>query len=419
MTASDPLPVAVAFPPGGSHLAGFLFYLRLYLIHFMISPRFFFSCLCSVTVCAAATLRVPEDHGTIRAAFAAASDGDIVLLAPGTYRESLVLTGKSLTLASHFLNSRDPQDVAATILDVTKPDGKRGASVLVVEKDVTRPARIVGLTFRGASHAVSIHGEAELTHNRFTANGDALSFEGGRGVVRFNTFEGNSDDGIDLDGASAAVIEDNIIRNNRDDGIEARLHAHTGPPLEIVIRRNLIEGNGEDGLQLIDYPGKSARIFRVERNVFVRNAMAAIGCMPDGNTKENYGGAALPERVYLVHNTFVGGEYGVIGGDNMVVLNNVFTGIAKTALKRVHGDSAAGPNLLWQNGTDLEDCDLPEHRFFAADPQLDGDHRPQVGSPCLDAGFATLEFNGETLVVPAEMVRGRAPDLGAFERSGP
>ena len=75
-------------------------------------------------------------------------------------------------------------------------------------------------------------------------------------------------------------------------------------------------------------------------------------------TKENYAGADLIERVWIVNNTIVGGQYGITGGDNMVLLNNVITGVARTALKRVHGDSAAGKNLLWRNGMDVDECDL-------------------------------------------------------------
>lgn len=366
----------------------------------------------------AATLRVPVDHNSIQAALDAAHGGDTVLVAPGTYRESLKIAGKSVVLASHFLTTQDPKDIAATVLDATKPGGERGASVLIVEPDAGTATQIVGFTFQGASHAVTIRGQAEVRNNRFTGNGDALSFERGRGVVRHNVFEGNSDDGIDMDQSSAALIEDNIIRHNRDDGIEIRLHKYAGAVLEIVIRRNRFEGNGEDGLQLIDYPDKSDRTIRVERNLFLKNAMAGIACMANGVTKENYAGAELIERVVVVNNTIVGGEYGVTGGDNMVLLNNVITGVAKSALKRVHGDSAAGVNLLWKNGTDVEACDVKQDRFILADPQLDANYRPRAGSPCLDAGQASFDFNGETLALEPASFAGRAPDLGAFEAKG-
>jgi hypothetical protein len=137
--------------------------------------------------------------------------------------------------------------------------------------------------------------------------------------------------------------------------------------------------------------------------------------MKDGVTKENYAGAELIERVIVAHNTFVGGEYGITGGDSMVVVNNVIAGIAKTALKRVHGDSAAGKNLLWRNGTDFDECDVKRDGFMTADPQLDADHRPRAGSPCIDGGAAVFDFNGESFTVAASDFAGRAPDLGAFE----
>jgi hypothetical protein len=143
--------------------------------------------------------------------------------------------------------------------------------------------------------------------------------------------------------------------------------------------------------------------------------MAAIACMKDGVTKENYAGADLIERVEIVNNTFVGGEYGITGGDNMVLLNNVMTGITKTALKRVHGDSAAGKNLLWKNGVDVEECDIKQDRFIAADPLLNADFTLKPGSPCLNAGEASFEFNGEKLVLPKASFSGIAPELGASE----
>jgi hypothetical protein len=128
----------------------------------------------------------------------------------------------------------------------------------------------------------------------------------------------------------------------------------------------------------------------------------------------------MPERVFVVNNTFVGGEYGITGGDNLVIVNNVMTGIARTGLTRVHGDSVAGKNLLWKNGTDVDESDLKQDRFVIADPLLDAEFKPQPGSPCIGAGHSEFEFSGETLSVAASgTVIGRAPDLGAFEVGSP
>jgi parallel beta-helix repeat protein len=367
----------------------------------------------TVAMAAGNTLRVPEDQPTIQGAIDAARDGDTIIVAPGKYEEKLTIDGKKITLASRFLTSNDPADVERTILDGGKDGMKKGPSILYVKRKAE--ARLVGFTIQNSHHAVTNSGVLDTLHCRFIENGDALSFESGSGTIRHNVFENNTDDGIDMDGASAAVIEDNVISNNKDDGIEIRLHKHRGDLLEIVIRKNVFEGNKEDGLQLIDYPGMSDRTFRIERNVFANNAMAGLGCMPDGDTKEKYSGADLIEPVLVINNTFVGNEYGITGGDNMVLLNNVIAGSAKAAIKRVHGDSAAGVNLLWNNGDDVVDCDLNTADFVNAEPKLDQAYRPLAGSPCIDAGAASFRYNGETLELPHDTYTGSAPDLGANE----
>jgi parallel beta-helix repeat protein len=361
----------------------------------------------------ARTLRVPADHPGIQGALNAARDGDTVLVERGVYRESLKVAGKSVTLASRFPESKDPKDVEETILDGGASARSDGDEILRVEKSAE--VRLVGFTLRGSHHAVTVRGKARVLHNRFHRNGDALSFESGSGTVRSNVFEDNTDDGIDMDGSSEALIEDNVIRNNKDDGIEIRLHGHAGALLTITIRGNDISGNREDGLQLIDYPDRSNRTFRIERNLFSKNAMAAVGCMGDGKTKETYEGAQIPEPILLINNTFVDNPYGLTGGDNVAVVNNVFLRTERTALRRVGGDSLFSHNLFWRNGRDFEDCDLDAEGKVDADPLLGADFVPAAGSPCVDGGTATLEKSGRTLTLAADTYRGRAPDLGAFE----
>ncbi|MCC6427205.1 MAG: hypothetical protein IT435_10340 [Phycisphaerales bacterium] len=58
--------------------------------------------LLSPLACAApaADLHVPADYPTIQAGIDAASDGDSVVVAPGTYAAPIAMSGKRITLRS-------------------------------------------------------------------------------------------------------------------------------------------------------------------------------------------------------------------------------------------------------------------------------------------------------------------------------
>ncbi|MGH9338838.1 MAG: right-handed parallel beta-helix repeat-containing protein [Acidobacteriota bacterium] len=350
---------------------------------------------------AAGTLRVPADHPTIQAAVRAARDGATILIAPGLYRENIVIEGKTLTLASE-------KGYEQTVLDGD------GQTVLTIEQ--SPDTKITGLTIQNGDDGISTSSRIQVLDNRFTGNKDAIDYEGGGGVCRGNLFENNRDDAVDLDDDTEVTVEDNVIRDNRDDGIEIRLHPYTGPTLHVVIRNNVITGSGEDGIQFIGYNTNSDRVFRIERNLIADSAMAAVGCMGNENSRENYEAYPLPEPIFLINNTFAGNHYGVTGGAGVVLLNNIFVDTAKAALKKVAGDSVASHNLFWNNGTDFEACGWGEQKALFQDPLIAQDYRLKTGSPCIDAGTDSFEWKGEqVLALGRDSYAGSAPDLGSFE----
>ncbi|TWT36459.1 hypothetical protein KOR34_13650 [Posidoniimonas corsicana] len=305
------------------------------------------------------THRVPSDYKTVQAAIDAAADGDRVLVSPGVYRESLVIGGKSVKLCSEYTPGADPRVIERTVLSGAVPEDEhnegRAEQVVLIKADSGGSTEIAGFTIEGGDDGVSCYATATICHNRFVNNVDAIDFEGGGGLCEHNLFERNEDDAIDLDQACAVVIQHNHIVDNLDDGIEIRLQPFQGEPIEILVRKNVIAGNAEDGIQIIDYPGLTDRRIRIEQNLILRNSMAGVGFMADANTREDYSAAAVPERVEVTGNSFVDNKYGLSGSGNLLVEGNSFTQHSAAAVRSaIPRPEANRQNLFWSNRTDAE-----------------------------------------------------------------
>ena len=360
---------------------------------------------------------VPADYPTVQAAVDAAANGDVVLIAPGVYVGPVSVSGKAITIASHFLTTGDPSFVDQTVLD-----GGGGTDIIDFGPNIAGMSDVIGITARNATNGISGFSPYSVYSSHITDTSDAIDYEYGAfgGTVRGNLIDFNSDDAVDFDSTSWGTVEYNRLVDNDDDGIEIRLpDLIEANPSGYVIRGNVIARNGEDGLQMIgNATGPSTRPTVVEGNLFEDNAEAAFSMMCCSLTSEDFGGAALSER-YLIHdNTFRNNGHGVIGGDNVIAVNNIFEG-HDVAIKRLRGDSIAAHNLFSGNTEDLLDVITDGATNVVADPLLATDGSLGVGSPAIDAGVAQYVRGAETLLdVPSAAYTGSAPDLGAFEVAG-
>src|SRR5574337_137055 len=99
-------------------------------------------------------LRVPAQYPTIQAAIDSARSGDTILVAPGRYFENLNYRDKALVLESRYALSRDPRDIARTIIDGSRPaDPDTGSVVIITSKTDGQPV-LQGFTITGGTGTV-------------------------------------------------------------------------------------------------------------------------------------------------------------------------------------------------------------------------------------------------------------------------
>jgi hypothetical protein len=363
------------------------------------------------------TLRVPADYPTIQAALDAAPTRALVLVSPGTYRETLYVP-RTLTLASTFYTTGDRSLIDRTVISGASAD----LETAVIGSSAGPDTRVTGFTVRDGKDGIKVRGAAVVEDNILTALGtDAVDFpRDTTGLVQNNVMFANGDDGVDVN-ESSPVIVDNVMRNNTGDGVETRVTNGTAPVDEVVIRGNRILNNHQDGLQIIDddaittNASGSATLFTIDRNVIAGNTQAGLGLMDGGTTSEDYRAASLMERITVTNNTFDGNNHGITGGNNLVAVNNIFMRHQNIALKNVDGASRVAYNHFYGNGTNSTGSNVDPGTTYVGDPKLDADHAPLPGSPVIDAGTATYLMPTGEEAVSVHGYAGAAPDLGAIE----
>lgn len=354
-------------------------------------------------------IQVPNQVSTIQGGINIAQPGDTVLIDHGIYYENIILYKNDIIVSSLFIISNDSADIYNTIID------GQGGTVVNVNIPSSVLTKIIGLTIQNGDDGISGNSKFTVQSCIIQLCSDGADYEDGSGgLCAYNIFRNNNDDGIDLDNGVDIQVLHNEIINNFDDGIEIRLQPYNGSSINYDISYNNITGNGEDGIQLIDYPGLTNRFFLIRGNIFSNNQMVGVGCMANGNTMENYEGAPIPEQILLFNNTIDGNNYGLTGGANMLSVNNIYTNNNHTAVLNTNANSIIAYSLFYNNGQNAINSNINSEHTLYTNPLFVASYKLSDQSPCIDFGTDEYIWVNINYIINEDYF-GVAPDLGAFE----
>ncbi|MFC2150305.1 right-handed parallel beta-helix repeat-containing protein [Calditrichota bacterium] len=399
------------------------------------------------TILIAETINVPDDYETIQEGIDNAEDGDIVLVAEGTYRELIDFDGKNITVGSLMLDDGDPDHIAATIID-----GNGNGSVVKFNHDESEDAVLYGLTVTGGYKQSTGAGmyiarsSPTITNCYITDN---YAFDIGAGVYISSgspTFAGcqftdnltDSDDETWSEGgavyatASEITFNDCYFSDNQAGG-GIHIYADEGSVLAVSgCEFNSYQGYIGHGATSIDIIESEAdfdncRFIDIPRGVNLVRSNATVtkslfsGCVGTGESGMGGGIRAFDGSVVDVSYCVFEKGYAFNGGSAISAYNwrdwddNTATVSNCTFVNAHENDGPLAINInavncIFYNNSNpsLSNCEISyslveyededfegRNNIIEEDPEFvdadEGDYRLTADSPCIDTGDPDME----------------------------
>jgi hypothetical protein len=350
---------------------------------------------------AASTLAVPSAYPTIQAAIDAASDGDTVVVAAGTYHERIDFRRKNIVVESSA-------GAASTAID-----GDGMGVVVKMDADPGESPTLRGFTIRGGGDGPADDGgidtsggPALIENNVVTANafcdGGGIEAAFSAATIRNNAITdnrqvgcsgGSGGGGVSIRGAGTVRLTDNRIEGNQHGSWAGAvsLFAAGSARLERNVIRNNSAGSGGGALWVVN-----SSPITVRNNLFAANSAPRGGAI-DVSVPSGSAGADIANNTFVGNTASTGSAILTEGfAQSTAIYNNLIVGAGPGGLIACDGTySPNGPQIstndvVATSGTRfIGVCAGVGSNLDAAPSFVDparGDYHLAPGSAGIDAG---------------------------------
>ncbi|UCE65292.1 MAG: hypothetical protein JSU85_10500, partial [Candidatus Zixiibacteriota bacterium] len=191
----------------------------------------------------AAIINIPADYPTIQQGIGASSEGDTVLVQPGTYIENINFNGHNIALGSLFLTTGDESYISSTIID-----GDSSGAVITLSNFENSSTVITGFTITNGGGieggGIICDGTNPLiTRNYIMQNygeyGGGIYCYGADPIISENSISANISSGIGCYWSRAKITGNTFMGNFAELG--GAIYCENSP--ELIISVNYISRN--------------------------------------------------------------------------------------------------------------------------------------------------------------------------------
>jgi len=354
----------------------------------------------------AETRHVPDEYNFIQLAINDCNDGDVVVVAPGTYFELINFLGKDITVTS--IDPNDPYVVANTIID-----GDGEGSVILFENGESNEAVFTGFTITGGYGTVM----PEFGYEIIWGAGIFCYYSSPtikRNVIR-NNIGPNQQQGEFIAVSygvgiacveSNSIITHNIIRNNSGYA-GAGIMTYFG---DVTISNNLIYNNSASiGGGFISLYGS-----KLINNTIANNDSIEIAGNMYAVSEPGFASCTIKNNI--ISNALSGGGIIYIDIDEDLI---TFNNICNNALGDYISVNQQTGNAIVDGSANLTGINgnISQDPLFVN--TFAGDYHLQTGSPCITAGDPEFSISADETDIDGDpRVYAARIDIGADEFIG-